>query len=64
MQPKLELLSGELTSRVLDEAFQLMINPGIKSYQSRPVICSRGPALKLMETAKSPRYRRGWCEQR
>ncbi len=30
MQPKLELLSGELTSRILDEAYQLMMNPGVK----------------------------------
>ncbi len=30
MQPKLELLSGELTSRIVDEAFQLMLNPGIR----------------------------------
>ncbi len=30
MQPKLELLSSELTSRILDEAFQLMMKPGIR----------------------------------
>jgi len=30
MQPKLELLSSELTSRILDEAFQLLVNPGIR----------------------------------
>lgn len=30
MQPLLNLLSEELTQRVLDEAFQLMIEPGIK----------------------------------
>ncbi len=35
MQPKLELLSGELIARVLDEAFQLMRSPGIK-VQSAP----------------------------
>jgi trimethylamine---corrinoid protein Co-methyltransferase len=30
MQPKLELLTSDLISRILDEAFQLMMKPGIK----------------------------------
>ncbi len=30
MQPKLSLLSSELVQRVLDEAFQLLVKPGIK----------------------------------
>ncbi len=30
MQPKIELLSKELVGRVLDEAFQLLRNPGVK----------------------------------
>ncbi len=30
MQPKLELLTPDLISRILDEAFQLMMKPGIK----------------------------------
>ncbi len=30
MQPKMNLLSDELVKRILDEAFQLMMNPGIK----------------------------------
>jgi trimethylamine---corrinoid protein Co-methyltransferase len=30
MQPKLEILSPDLVNRVLDEAFQLLMNPGIK----------------------------------
>ena len=30
MQPKLELLTPELVNQVLDEAFQLLINPGVK----------------------------------
>jgi trimethylamine:corrinoid methyltransferase-like protein len=30
MQPKIELLSQELIDRILDEAFQLMMKPGIK----------------------------------
>ncbi len=44
MQPKLELLSSELTSRILDEAFQLMMNPGIRvlSHQARDLLTSAG----------------------
>jgi len=30
MQPQLRILSSELIPRILDEAFQLMVNPGIK----------------------------------
>jgi len=30
MQPKLELIPQELVDRILDEAFQLLLNPGIK----------------------------------
>jgi trimethylamine---corrinoid protein Co-methyltransferase len=30
MQPKLELLSNDIVARILDEAFQLMLEPGIK----------------------------------
>lgn len=30
MQPKLELLSPDLVQKILDEAFQLMLDPGIK----------------------------------
>jgi trimethylamine--corrinoid protein Co-methyltransferase len=30
MQPKIELLSQELVNRILDEAFQLMMEPGVK----------------------------------
>jgi trimethylamine--corrinoid protein Co-methyltransferase len=44
MQPKLELLSNELIARVLDEAFQLMRNPGIKvqSAQARRLLAEAG----------------------
>ncbi len=44
MQPKLELLSSELTSRILDEAFQLMMNPGIRvlSQQARDLLTAAG----------------------
>lgn len=30
MQPKLELLNSDLVARILDEAFQLLCNPGVK----------------------------------
>jgi len=30
MQPKIDLLSNELVERVLDEAFQLLVRPGVK----------------------------------
>src|SRR5581483_8802494 len=44
MQPKLELLSKELTDRILDEAFQLMMNPGIKvqSAAARKLLAGAG----------------------
>jgi len=44
MQPKLELLSNELTSRILDEAFQLMLDPGIRviSPQACTMLASAG----------------------
>ena len=47
MQPKLELLSGELTSRILDEAFQLMMNPGIKvlSIAARNLLAEAGAQI-------------------
>lgn len=44
MQPKLELLPSELTSRILDEAFQLMLNPGVRvlSAQARELLAGGG----------------------
>lgn len=47
MQPKLELLSGELTSRILDEAYQLMMNPGIKvlSMPARTLLADAGAQI-------------------
>ena len=35
MQTRIELLSSDLIARVLDEAFQLMMNPGIKVLSAR-----------------------------
>ena len=47
MQPKMELLSQELIDRVLDEAFQLMINPGIKvqSKEARELLVAAGSTI-------------------
>ncbi|MFC2064694.1 trimethylamine methyltransferase family protein [Chloroflexota bacterium] len=47
MQPKIELLSHELIGRVLDEAFQLMINPGIKvqSEEARTLLVAAGSTI-------------------
>ena len=44
MQPKLELLTPELVSRILDEAFQLMLKPGIKvqSQAARDLLAAAG----------------------
>ncbi len=44
MQPKMELLSQELVGRVLDEAYQLMMNPGIKvqSVEARQLLAEAG----------------------
>jgi trimethylamine---corrinoid protein Co-methyltransferase len=44
MQPKLELLSRELIERILSEAYQLMMNPGIKvqSAEARQLLADAG----------------------
>jgi trimethylamine:corrinoid methyltransferase-like protein len=44
MQPKLELLTPDLVSRILDEAFQLMMKPGIKVQDAaaRDLLLSNG----------------------
>ena len=44
MQPKLELLTPELIGRILDEAFQLMLKPGIKvqSAEARQLLAAAG----------------------
>jgi trimethylamine--corrinoid protein Co-methyltransferase len=48
MQPKLELLSVELTSRILDEAYQLLMNPGIKvlSIPARIMLAEAGAQIE------------------
>lgn len=44
MQPKIELLTQELINRILDEAFQLMMKPGIKVQyaEARALLASAG----------------------
>lgn len=44
MQPKLELLDAQLIERVIDEAFQLMMKPGIKvsSEEARNLLADAG----------------------
>src|SRR5512140_1303324 len=44
MQPKLELLSSELTARILEEAFQLLSKPGIRvrSQEARELLAAAG----------------------
>ncbi len=47
MQPKLELLSADLIARILDEAFQLMMDPGIKvqSPSARELLLAQGARI-------------------
>jgi trimethylamine--corrinoid protein Co-methyltransferase len=47
MQPKLELLTPDLISRILDEAFQLMLKPGIKVQhtEARDLLASAGSSV-------------------
>jgi trimethylamine--corrinoid protein Co-methyltransferase len=47
MQPKLELISPELIDRILDEAFQLLLTPGIKvqSDEARALLASAGAQI-------------------
>jgi trimethylamine--corrinoid protein Co-methyltransferase len=44
MQPKISMLSPELVDRILDEAFQLMMSPGIKvqSVEARSLLAEMG----------------------
>ncbi len=55
MQPAIRLLSDDLVQRVLDEAFQLMLDPGIKvqSPQARQLLAEAGAAVD--ETAQVAR---------
>ncbi len=44
MQPKLQLLSDEMVARVFDEAYQLLLDPGVKvqSVEARQVLAAGG----------------------
>jgi trimethylamine--corrinoid protein Co-methyltransferase len=57
VQPKLELLSNNLVGRILDEAFQLMLEPGIKvqSPEARRLLAEAGAGVdETTEVVKIP----------
>ena len=57
MQPRIELLSQGLVNRIIDEAFQLMINPGIKvqSVEARSLLAEAGASIdKNSDVVKIP----------
>ena len=47
MQPKLELLTPELVHQILDEAFQLLMDPGVKvlSKEARDLLAANGAQI-------------------
>src|SRR5258706_8701216 len=49
MQPKLTLLSDELIARILDEAHQLLLKPGVKvnNQEARDLLASAGAQVDL-----------------
>jgi len=49
MQPRIELLSPDLLRRILDEAFQLLVNPGIKvlSPRARELLQAGGASVNV-----------------
>jgi trimethylamine--corrinoid protein Co-methyltransferase len=55
MQPKIELLQPDLVNRILDEAFQLMVKPGIKvqSSTAREYLIAAG-ATAIGDVVKIP----------
>ena len=48
IQPKIELLSYDLIARILDEAFQLMLSPGIKvqSNEAQKLLSKAGATVE------------------
>ncbi len=57
MQPKIELLNQELIARILEEAFQLMLKPGIKvqSSEARKLLADAGVTVdEAAEVAHIP----------
>ncbi len=49
MQPKLLLLDDEMIARILDEAYQLLLKPGIKvnNEEARDLLASAGAQVDL-----------------
>ena len=47
MQPKLSLLNDELIGRIIEEAYQLMLKPGIKvqNAEARQLLADAGAEL-------------------
>jgi trimethylamine--corrinoid protein Co-methyltransferase len=57
MQPKIALLSEELVQRILDEAYQLLMNPGVKvqSSEARHLLAEAGARVdELAAVVKIP----------
>jgi trimethylamine--corrinoid protein Co-methyltransferase len=56
MQPKISLLSDELIKQILDEAFQLMMAPGIKvqSSEARQLLAAAGAHVDANDVAHIP----------
>ena len=57
MQPRIEILSSELIARILAEAFQLLVNPGIKvpAPRARELLQSGGALVeKSSDVVKIP----------
>ena len=57
MQPKLEFLSPELVQRILDEAFQLLLSPGVKvqAPEARRLLAEAGAVVdESAEVARIP----------
>ncbi len=52
MQPKLELLTEDLTGRIVDEAFQLMRNPGIKVQSEKARSLLRAAGAQVNESSE------------
>ena len=57
MQPQIELLSDELVHRILEESYELMLNPGIKvqSAEARQLLAEAGATINPdIEVVKIP----------
>jgi trimethylamine--corrinoid protein Co-methyltransferase len=59
MQPKIQLLTDDLLYKILDEAYQLMVKPGLKvqSVNARQLLRSAGALVdETMEVVQIPEY--------